>query len=183
MSPHLVQFLVRTGSRSFVPTLQFPAATRAGFVKAGPSGSCLYPKGLVLTKPSTARGSGWLGRIGHALADLKIPTVVQNTPSDAGELVGQRDRQLIGMQALCGCIDPVLEAVSLPAMRVSAGQHEPPARTAPASSDYRAWRSCPRIEAASRRHLLSEQIPAKHQSRAPWRTRHRCRWRRRWRWR
>ena len=45
MSPHLVQFLVRTGGRSFVPTLQFPAATRAGFVKAGPSGP---PKGLGL---------------------------------------------------------------------------------------------------------------------------------------
>ena len=39
----------------------------------------------------------------------------QNTPSDAGQLVGEGDRQHVGMQPLLGRLDPGLEPVALPA--------------------------------------------------------------------
>ena len=68
-----------------------------------------HPKGLVLTKPSTARGSGWLGRIGHALADLKIPTVVHKTPQAMrASLLASAIASLLGCKRFPAYIDPVL---------------------------------------------------------------------------
>ena len=39
-----------------------------------------------------------LGRID--MADLEIAPVTQHRPGDAGELIGKRDGQLVGMQPL-----------------------------------------------------------------------------------
>src|SRR5215813_3937789 len=48
--------------------------------------------GHALTVPSTARGLSGLGR-GIGLDALEGAPLVKNRPGDAGELVGERDRQ------------------------------------------------------------------------------------------
>ncbi len=47
----------------------------------------------------------------------------QNTPGDAGELIGQRNRQHVVVQPLLGRLDPGLEPMALPALRLD--QHDP----------------------------------------------------------
>src|SRR6188508_1250327 len=69
--------------------------------------------GHALTGPSTARGSSRSGRrIG--LNALESAPVVENRPGDAGQLVGERNRQHVVVQALFGGLDPGLEPVALP---------------------------------------------------------------------
>src|SRR5271165_573559 len=73
----------------------------------------MFP-GHALTAPSTARGSSRSGRIG--LDALESAPLVKNCPGDAGELVGERDRQHIAVQALLRRFDPRLEPVALPSL-------------------------------------------------------------------
>src|SRR6516162_2463025 len=60
--------------------------------------------GHALTGLSTARRSSRSGRIGFDA--LESATLVEDCPSDTGELVGERDRQHIAVQALLCRLDP-----------------------------------------------------------------------------
>jgi hypothetical protein len=51
----------------------------------------------------------------------------QDAPSNAGELVGERDGEDVVMQPLLGRLEPRLEAVALRA--VGLDQHNPPSLT------------------------------------------------------
>src|SRR6266496_3809667 len=59
--------------------------------------------------------------------DLKLcfknATVSQYAPGNAGQLVGERDRKHVAVQSLLGCLDPGLESMTLPALRLD--QHDP----------------------------------------------------------
>src|SRR5215468_1347204 len=68
--------------------------------------------GHALTGPSTARGLSGLGCVFTSLDALEGASLVKNGPGDAGEPVGERDRQHVGVEAfLCG-LDPRLEPVA-----------------------------------------------------------------------
>ena len=47
----------------------------------------------------------------------------KHAPGNAGELVGERDREDVVMQPLLGRLEPLLEAVALPALGLD--QHNP----------------------------------------------------------
>src|SRR6478672_11869382 len=79
--------------------------------------------GHALTVLSTARGSNRLGRIG--LDALEGASLVENRPGDAGELVGERDRQHVAVQALLRRLDPRFEPVALPSFWLDLDQHDP----------------------------------------------------------
>jgi hypothetical protein len=98
---------VRLGGRSFAPTCALPAAARGAGVKAG-----YQPLVLALTPASTMRPSS---RSGCDRDDLEIATACKNAPGDPRELIGERNDELDSVQALGGGLDPVLEAVPLPA--------------------------------------------------------------------
>ena len=70
--------------------------------------------GHALTGLSTARGSSRSGRCCIGLDALEGTAVVENRPGDAGELVGERDRQHVVVQPLFGGLDPGLEAIAFP---------------------------------------------------------------------
>ena len=57
------------------------------------------------------------------LPNLEISTTSENAPGDAGELVGQRNRQHVAVQPLLSGLDPGLEPMALPALRLD--QHDP----------------------------------------------------------
>jgi hypothetical protein len=52
------------------------------------------------------------------LARLECSTMSQDAPSNAGELVGERDGKDVVMQPLLGRLEPWLEAVTMPALRL-----------------------------------------------------------------
>jgi hypothetical protein len=79
--------------------------------------------GHALTALSTARESSRAGRIG--LDALESAPLVKNRPGDPGELVGERDRQNVAVQALLRSFDPRLEPVALPSLRLDLDQHDP----------------------------------------------------------
>ena len=56
----------------------------------------------------------------HALEGAPF---VENRPGDTGELVGERNRQHVMMQAQLGCLDPGFEPVALPTLWPNPGQH------------------------------------------------------------
>src|SRR5271167_1719469 len=68
---------------------------------------------LVLIAPSAVPGLGRLGRV--LMADLEIPSMMKHRPSDAGELIRKGNGELVMMKPLGRSLDPVLEAVTLPA--------------------------------------------------------------------
>ena len=47
---------------------------------------------------------------------LEVPAMGQNAPGNAGELVGECNRQNVVMEPLLGGLDPGLEPVPLPAL-------------------------------------------------------------------
>ena len=63
-----------------------------------------------MTAPSSRRP----GHIVMACADLEVAAITKHCPGDAGELVGERDRQLVVVQPLGRGLDPGLEAITLP---------------------------------------------------------------------
>ncbi len=52
------------------------------------------------------------------LPNLEGSTTSQNAPGDAGELVGQRNRQHVAVQPLLSRLDPGLEPMALSALRL-----------------------------------------------------------------
>src|SRR5215211_1917718 len=108
--------------RSFVPACGYAGAPRAGAVAMSSPLALAFP-GHALTVLSTARGSNRLGRIG--LDALEGASLVENRPGDAGELVGERDRQHVAVQALLGRFDPRFEPVALPSLWLDLDQHDP----------------------------------------------------------
>src|SRR5271157_1575029 len=110
MGVSFIHFLVRLGSAFPRPGHALTQRRRAQGLsrRAGPPRS-----GLVLIVPSTASGSSRLGRI--VMADLEVAAIMEHGPGDAGELVGKRNGQLVGVQP-SGCgLDPGFEAVTFPA--------------------------------------------------------------------
>src|SRR5215470_13338752 len=79
--------------------------------------------GHALTGLSTARRSSRSGRIG--LDALEGAALVENRPGDAGELVGERDRQHVVVEALLGSLDPKFEAITFPLLWPDLDQHDP----------------------------------------------------------
>ena len=84
--------------RSFVPACACSGASRAGAVKAGRrawlSTTSAFA-GHALTAPSTVPRSRRLGRHRVCLGTFEVTSLVENRPGDAGELVGERDRQYV----------------------------------------------------------------------------------------
>src|SRR6516164_5379068 len=112
--------------RSFVPACRCTGAPRARTVKVGRRdklATCTLFAGHTLTFLSTARQSSSSGRIGFDA--LERAPLVENCPGDAGELVGERDRQHIVVQSLFGCLDPRSEPVALPSLRLDLDQDDP----------------------------------------------------------
>src|SRR5437899_7111968 len=81
--------------------------------------------GHALTGPSAARWSSWSGRHLIRLDALEGAPLVENCPGNAGELVRERNRQHIVVEALpCG-LDPRLEPIAVPILRPDLDQHDP----------------------------------------------------------
>src|SRR5262249_16634993 len=81
--------------------------------------------GHALPGPRPARGSSRSGRRRIDLHALESAPLVENRPGDAGELVGERDRQHVVMQTLPGRRDPGLEPIALPMLWPDLDQHHP----------------------------------------------------------
>src|SRR4029077_20246981 len=81
--------------------------------------------GHALTGLSTARGSSRSGRCCIGLDVLEGTPVMENRPGDAGEFVGERNRQHVVVQPLFGGLDPRLEAIALPLLGPDLDQHDP----------------------------------------------------------
>ena len=115
---HLANFPWFDCDLSLVPTCASPGQPRGGTVSAGRRAGVAAITGFsshALTGPSTAPGSGRLGR-GIALPLRHEPASPgQHRPCDACQLVSQRDRQDVVVQTLLGRLDPGLQAMPLPA--------------------------------------------------------------------
>src|SRR5882757_5999059 len=81
--------------------------------------------GHALTGLSTARGLSRSGRCCIGLDVLEGTPVMENCPGDAGEFVGERNRQHVVMQPFFGCLDPRLEAIALPLLGPDLDQYDP----------------------------------------------------------
>src|SRR5260221_9254575 len=79
--------------------------------------------GHALTGPSTARGLSGSVRCFIGLDALEGAPLVKNRPGDAGELVGERNRQHVVVQSFLGGFDPRFEAIALPTLYLD--QHNP----------------------------------------------------------
>jgi hypothetical protein len=98
------------------PTIVNRVARRSGQGRPSryPHGLALPLPGRALTAPSTARGSSRSGRCLSRLDALEGSSFMEDRPGDAGELVGERDRQHVVVQSLFGRLDPGLQAIALP---------------------------------------------------------------------
>src|ERR1700704_3916645 len=152
-APHLVSSLVRANGRSFIPACTLDmrrAQVRSRPVRQG------RPQGLALTAPSTAPGSCSLGRTTDRPRRFEASSLGKYRPGDARELVSECDRQHVVVQTfLCG-LDPRLEPVPLPALRLDENDprclHEQHAQIAISPLRYLA-----QDRAISRRDLLRHQ--------------------------
>src|SRR5215472_17190973 len=120
--------IVAHGRRSFVraygpflrPDLHMQAhrAQRPSRLAVAPA-SPLAPAlpGHALTGSSTARDLSWLGCRRICLDAFESASLVQNCPGNAGELVGESDREHVVVEALLSRLDPGLEPVAFPALR------------------------------------------------------------------
>src|SRR5215471_18896384 len=81
--------------------------------------------GHALTALSTERASSSSGRCRIGLHALESASLVEDRPGDAGELVGERNRQHVVVQALFGSLDPGLESVAFPMLWPDLDQHHP----------------------------------------------------------
>src|SRR5262249_2965519 len=70
--------------------------------------------GHALTGPSAARRSSTSGRWCIGLGVLEGAPVMENRPGDAGEFVGERNRQHVVVKPFLGCFDPRPEPIALP---------------------------------------------------------------------
>src|SRR5436190_20546379 len=76
------------------------------------------PSRLILSQTSAGNYSSFKCSRGLKLARFKGAAAGQNTPCDARQFVGERDRKHVAVQSLSGCFDPVLEPVPFPAHRL-----------------------------------------------------------------
>src|SRR6202163_3835756 len=79
--------------------------------------------GCALTAPSTARGSSGSDDCIVGLRQLEGASFSQHRPGDAGKLVGERDRQHVGVQPPLGGFDPGFEPITFPVLYPD--QHNP----------------------------------------------------------
>jgi hypothetical protein len=149
--------------RSFAPACRSCGAPRAGAVKTGRSRG--HPQGLALTAPSTVPPSCRLGRRRVRLDAFERAFLVENRPSNAGKLIGERDRQHVVVQSLflAASIQALSPYRSQPLMLTST---EPSARTGPADSDCRAGISIPG-SCGLRSRFAWAPVRARRRSRAP----------------
>ena len=97
------------------------------FILSQTSAGKVYRSGYVIAGSSTLRarcvprvwkikikltGRNYHGIISH----FEVPTMSQNAPSDAGQLVGERNREHVRVQPLLGGADPGFESMALPAL-------------------------------------------------------------------
>jgi len=103
-APHLVSSLVRADARSFVPACTLDM--RRAQARSRPAHQC-RPQDLALTVPSTAQCSSRLG-CSKCLFPRRFEasSLGKYRPGDAGELVGERDRQNVVVQSLLCGLDP-----------------------------------------------------------------------------
>src|ERR1700732_2523078 len=117
---------VRAKGRSFVPARR--ARLRRAQGRSRPAvapGLRLAPAwpGCALTAPSTARGSSRSDACIVSPRQLEGASLSQHRPGDAGKLVGERDRQHVGVQPLLGGFDPGFEPITFQVL--DPGQHNP----------------------------------------------------------
>src|ERR1035441_8551808 len=102
------------------------------FILSQTSAGKVYRSGYVIVGSSLCALAAFLGvesrssRLGGGLTDFpyfEVPAMSQNAPSDAGQLVGERNREHVGVQPLLGRLDPGFEPVTLPALWLD--QHNP----------------------------------------------------------
>src|SRR5215510_6501978 len=114
---------------SFVPACARRRAARKGPSKAGRRAD-LASRSLAarprLDGPlRAARWSSWSGR--HVIRPdaLEGAPLVENCPGNAGELVRERNRQHVVVQALSCGLDPRLEPIAVPMLWPDLDQHDP----------------------------------------------------------
>jgi len=73
---------------------------------------------LIFRFASVVRRSSSLGDCVSEHASLEAPATSQNAPGDTSQLIGERDRQHVMVQPFLGRLDPGLEPVALPALRL-----------------------------------------------------------------
>jgi Phage capsid family len=78
-----------------------------------------------LTGLSTARCSDRSGRYRIPPDTFEVALLVENRPGDAGELVGERNRQHVVVQSLLCRFDPRFESIALPMLWPELDQHDP----------------------------------------------------------
>src|SRR5262249_14487750 len=113
---------------SFVPACARGRAARKGPSKAGRRAGLAFRSllpGHALTGPSTARWSSWSGLYLIRLDALEGAPLVEYRPGDAGELVGERYRQHVVVEALSCGLDPRLEPIAIPMLWPDLDQHDP----------------------------------------------------------
>src|SRR6202048_5296708 len=118
---------VRAKGRSFVPACRTSIASRAGArsrpaVALGLRRAPALP-GCALTAPSTARGSSGSDACIVSPRQLESASFSPHRPGDAGKLVGERDRQHVGVQPPLGGFDPGFEPITFPVLYPD--QHNP----------------------------------------------------------
>src|SRR6202048_4397586 len=75
--------------------------------------------------PPPARGLSGSRRSFIGLDALEGAPLVKNRPGDAGELVGERNRQHVVVEALLCGLDPRLEPIAVPMLWPDLDQHDP----------------------------------------------------------
>src|SRR5215208_3783614 len=101
------------------------AQGRSRLAVAMTSPLALVFRGHALTGLSTARGSSGSRHCCIGLDVLEGTPVMEDRPGDAGEFVGERNRQHVVVQPFFGCLDPRLEAIALPLLGPDLDQHDP----------------------------------------------------------
>ena len=69
-----------------------------------------------------------LDRLGRGISrprHFEAAALGENGPGDAGELVGQRNRQDVVVQPLFGRLDPGLQPIAFPLLGPNLDQHDP----------------------------------------------------------
>src|SRR5580704_1304644 len=160
LAPHIAQFLCSSRGPFLRPGPQNVdrVARRARSRPAVAHGLRRAPAlpGRALTAPSTARGSSGSDACIVGPRQFEGASFRQDRPGDAGKLVGERDRQHVGVQPLLGGFDPGFEPITFqvlyPGQNNPCRLHKQNARVAIAAP-----RDFAEDRAVSRRDLLGHQ--------------------------
>src|SRR4029450_5303201 len=116
------------GGRSFVPTCGCRGAPRAGTVEVGRRACLASRAGVARPRLDGPEHRARVRRVCArfiGLDALEGAPLLKNRPGDGGELVGERNRQRVVVEALpCG-LDPRLEPVAVPMLWPDLDQHDP----------------------------------------------------------